>query len=518
MSHPMTATIPTAHVLAQHQQQQQSQVASTAASQVERPWKEYTDATTGTKYYSNGITSSWTKPPEMIQAETQHQSGNEPDDDSADPQTKRPKIDDKESFSVTFASKEDALQAFQKLLADRDVTPTQKWGEVVKLFDSAKNKNPKQVAVWDACENALTNGEQKQAFAEYQTKLAKDLRNKERQDRLRIKEGFLKLLSDTVAAAVKARGLNIRQLRLEDLESDMIKDDRYQAIPEDSTREEIFAEFMEEYGKREERRKQTDQREAQNSFLDFCKELYDKKLLHSDAPFATWEAFTRSLSDERKGDDARFKASWLPLIVEDGKTFLFQRFLDDMKVAEDEARIRAEEESRQAAIAQRDFFRNILVRLAQEGKVVPSSNFVDLEPILRKEESFEVLLKVDSSRPKELFEDFVNSWNETYRDDRIFLSQVVRKMAEETGMNIKEKATSYELFCSTLKEASSTEDSILKRVERIIENEFNPVPSSRLYFNELQQSSSGPRRRASQLTNQIADDSSEDEGEIAEDD
>jgi len=504
---------------------------------VERAWEEYTDASTGNKYYSNGVTSSWTKPEAMIETEKMLEQAKENTVAPADPRSKKRKLAE---AVVEFGSKEEALQAFKKMLADRDVAPAQKWSEIVKLFTASNgtmtnkesNAEAKSIAIWEACQNILTTGERKQALAEYQTKLAKDLRNKERQGRQRTKEGFLKLLADVVSSTtVSGRGGNgdggessngndISFLRYQDIEGMLQKDERYHAVPDDETREMLFLEYVEEYRKREERRKQNEHREAQNQFVDFLKELEKQNSLTCAAPYS-WNAFVDLLmgNDESVSSD---KDSLLTTISSsvlnnEEKDFIFKGFLDDMKQAEEEDRLRSQEERRQAVLAQREFFRETLVQAAQDGKILPSSSYSSVvDSVLSQENSFAKLQQHDRDRPKELFEEFVNDWNEMYRRDRLFLSDLVRKRVEKSNdqANFKDETTTFEAFCAVLLEEASDDDAA-ERVKQIID-ESSPVTSAQLYFNELKQSSVS-RRRTSQLALQNDVESSEDEGEIAED-
>ena len=523
-----------------------SAVTAPSGLAVERAWGEYTDPTTGNTYYSNGVTSQWTKPETMIQAERlseDNKDDSEGDNADLEPARKVRKTLGDSQRIPEFATEEEALDTFNKLLADRDVTPGQKWSEVVKLFTtgSGGGGSGESVAViWEGCQNALTTGERKQALAEYQTKLANDIRTKERQGRQRSKEAYLQLLSDvlpTVSSSNSNSGSassSSNYLCFQDVQGILHKDERFHAIDDDATREALFVEFWEEYRKREERRKHNEKRDEQHAFIDVLKVLADSGVLTcaSVVHNTTWDSFVASLDDSVRMKYSRYMVSSsqsdtstatpsVTSLENHEKDFLFGRFIDEMQHTEDENRRRSQEDRRQAEIDQREFFLETLVRLAEEGRILPSSNFSGVvDSVLGQENSFVHLQQQDRDRPRELFEEFVNDWNEVYRGDRLFLSDIVRRAYEKQGKSIVVRSgtksdESYEEFCQAiLNEASnSANNSTHQRALRIISG-HSPVSSARLYFNEMQQSRKSvqhqPQRGGADA------ESSEDEGEIAE--
>lgn len=488
---------------------------NSTAGAVERPWEEYTDPTTGNKYYSNGIVTQWTKPEAMKQTgSVPTPTSPEEEDETAEPPKKLQK-----ASHHKFKTKDEALEAFKTLLAQNDVTPAQKWIEVVKLLSGSKDSSA--VAIWESCQSALTPGARKQALAEYQTKVANELRTKERQGRQRAKEGYLKLLAEILPTVSNVHSTN-GFLQFRDVQGILRKDDRYHAVEDDATREALFAEFWEEYRKREERRKQSEMRDAQDAFLDFLKLLADRNVLTWDFN-GTWESFVSCLDPAYK--DSRFMASDTPansatdiILDSQERDFLFRRFVTDMQRAQEDEHRRTQEDARREESSQRELFRESLVRLAQEGKIIPSSSYNSVaDTILLEESSFVKLQQYDRDLPRELFEEFVTDWNELYRGDRLFLSDIVRRTYERLGRNIvvtsgtdgETKSTSYETFCQAMLDEAMLSPVMHKRVQRIID-EQSPISSARLYYNELQQRSSQQNRGSGDA------ESSEDEGEISE--
>ena len=230
-------------------------VTASATEQKQSTWAEYTDPTTGKKYYSDGVTTTWEKPPEM--------GGNanvesEEEEEAPKKSKKRKKVS--ETDVSEFRNSAEATAAFKGMLLAKGVQPTTKWNEVVKMCSSDSR--------WEACE-VLSLGERKQALAEYQTKRANELRTLERQERMRAKEAFIQLLTEKLPTIEEFSATNSD---FSDMRSFLSTDDRFYAVEKEETRESLFLDFCEEVRKREERKKRSKKREAKDEFLSFLKE------------------------------------------------------------------------------------------------------------------------------------------------------------------------------------------------------------------------------------------------------
>jgi pre-mRNA-processing factor 40 len=221
---------------------------------VKRLWQEYQDANTGKKYYSDGVTTKWEKPL-GFQSETEMPASEEPE-----PRKKKKKTEAVKE-TMLFNNGEEAVAAFKGLLLAKDISPTAKWNEAVKICSSDSR--------WEACEEALTVGERRQALAEYQTKRANELRNLERQERIRAKDAFGQLLTDLLPSVTT---FSAWSSRFTDLRTALSKDDRFYAVEDEATRANLFLDFCEEFRKRDERKKRNRKREAMEAFLSFLKE------------------------------------------------------------------------------------------------------------------------------------------------------------------------------------------------------------------------------------------------------
>jgi len=456
-------------------------------------WQTYTDPNTGKKYYSNGVTVTWTRPVEL--------GPDESTDNSAQESSKRSSVSETESTKkkrkkgekddeCLYANKAEAVAAFKGLLLAKDIAPTTKWTDVVRICA--------EDARWQACN---TIGERKQALAEYQTKRANELRDVKRQEKVRAKEAYQRLLTD-ILPTVKT--FSPGSSRFMDVRDFLSKDDRFYAVDDETTREELFYEFVEEMRKREERNKRSKKREAKDTYLSFLKLKEEEGKL----TFAsTWDSFVSSLGDDEKNDPRFIVSSHMP---ESDRQLYFSDYVIELQNAEDEKRRRIRDARRRAEKAQRDAFRDKLREFAKLGTVIPSTHWRSVEDKIASDPCYEPVLAQGRDIPMEIFNDFVDDWNEQYRRDRSTLlrlwesSKKEIKLDESTGVDFSKKLLDY----------SANSPDTYADVRRMSSNE--PLSSIMLFFNELK--ANGGVNRANSRSNLLRDeDSSEDEGEIKED-
>ena len=469
------------------------------SSSLKRPWQEHEDANTGKKYYSDGVQTTWEKPegfvsPETIVANTSFSSKR---DGHKGPSKKKKRSSNNESSSTddndikenTFANKKEATTAFKGFLLAKGISPTQKWNEVLKICESDSR--------WDSFQKGLSMGECRQALAEYQTKRTNEIRNEERRERVRAKEAFGQLLADILPSV---SGFSARTSRFADVRNSVSKDNRFFAVEDESTRESLFLDFCDDFKKREERNKRNKKREAQDSFVSFLQEREEGGTL---TYALTWESFLLSLSEEDKSD-SRLATS--QTISDADRQLYFADFVFDLQKAEDDKRRRIQDARRRAEKSHRDQYRDLIHRMASDGKIFPYTRWREIEETLAQEDSFKLVEVQDRGSPREIFEVFVDGWDETYRRERNFLSRLLRPPGQ-----ISDGAT-FDSFKKTLAQESAYSSEIQDETLRIVNRE-DPVSSARLLFNEL---AAHPINRGSRQGS-VNEDSSEDEGEIIED-
>jgi pre-mRNA-processing factor 40 len=459
-------------------------------------WNEFTDASTGKKYYSNGTTTTWEKPDDWKEESTQN-----PSTETVPEPPRKKKKATMRSNEATYGSKDESIAAFKGLLLAKEVSPAMKWNDVLKIC-SADSR-------WEACENVLSVGERKQALAEYQTKRTNELRDMERQEKVRAKEAFLRLLTDTLPAQP---GFSSWTSRFEDVRDALSKDDRFHAVATEGTRESLFLDYCEESKKRDERKKRSKRKETHDNLLEFFKKKQDEGLLSFAS---TWMSFYAALSESDRLDPRLVTSS---VMTDADRQLYFADYVIELQTVEDDKRSRIRVARRRAEQAQREAYEIALKELAHSGKVVPSCRWRDVEETISALPSYGPVHDQDREAPREIFEDFIAEWNEAYRWDRSILSRFVYP---ETGKPLVVTSdTSYDEFTGAILLSASIESpDVYSQVRRII-NRSEPVSSACVYLQELilQNSSmngGGSQRRAVSL-HRDNESSSEDEGEIIE--
>lgn len=455
-----------------------------------KQWQEYEDPSTGKKYYSDGVTTTWEKPAELlVQTETIQE-------EEVDPPPKKKK---KKTFVVetSYSSKDEAIAAFKGLLLAKGIAPSQKWNEVSKYCSTD--------ARWEPFGEILSVGERRQALAEYQTKRANELKNQERQEKIRSKEAFGQLLTEVLPTV---SGFSAWSSRFGDVRAALAKDDRFHAVTDEDTRESLYLEFCEELRKREERKKRNKKRDAQEAYSAFLNEKEEAGKL----TFAsTWESFLLSLSDEEK-DDPRFCTSHN--LTESDRQLYFADFVIELQAAEDDKRRRIRDARRRAEKAQREAYRDVLKRFARDGTIRPYTRWRNIEEFVMADPAFTPVLAQDREAPREMFEEFIDEWDDLYRQERAFLSRLLNppdkaEIAVNPGISLED-------FTKLLLKEADYASEIYADASRIINRE-EPVSSVRLYLEDLVSRANHSNLRPSNQRRSSQEDSSEDEGEILED-
>jgi len=231
-------------------------------------WREYTDKNTGKKYYSDGKTTCWEKPANFIPS-TEFQSPisqkrlSSSFHNSSEKAKKKKMESPKPKKEPSYANKEEAIAAFKGLLLAKGISPTMKWADVLRICSEDYR--------WSACK---TLGERKQALAEYQTKRANEEKEMRRQEIKRAKDAFQQLMTDMLPRL----GITPNS-RFGECRDKLAKDDRFFAVEDEETREELFYDFVEEMRKREERVNRTKKKAARDAFWSFMKDKEQNGLL-----------------------------------------------------------------------------------------------------------------------------------------------------------------------------------------------------------------------------------------------
>ena len=202
---------------------------------------------------------------------------------------------------------------------------------------------------------------------------------------------------------------------------------------------------------------------------------------------------------------------------ESDRELYFSDFVIELQAAEDEKRRRVRDAKHRAEVAQREVYTDLLESLAKNGTLLPSTKWRNAENLLSESPEFRLVVAQDRDTPRELFQDFIDDWNDVYRRDRIFLTRFVQP-SSGVGVNVTSETT-YDEFCKTLLDAAAHSSEQYGHLRLVLKSD-DPVSSARVYFNELVNRVNEVAITAMRRNNRrgsVRDDSSEDEGEIVED-
>lgn len=189
----------------------------------------------------------------------------------------------------------------------------------------------------------------------------------------------------------------------------------------------------------------------------------------------------------------------------------------EIQAVEEERRRRIRDARRRAEKAQKEAYTDALRKMASEGSLLPSSRWRNVEALINTHPSFTHVHAHERDSPREIFEDFIDEWNDVYRRDRSFLSNLSTSSPKALTVHANMR---YDEFSRSLLDQAAHSPDLYSETRGILNRE-DPISSARLYFNELvskardsqaqniKRSKSGSRRGT-------ANSSSEDEGEIRE--
>lgn len=214
--------------------------------------------------------------------------------------------------------------------------------------------------------------------------------------------------------------------------------------------------------------------------------------------------------DSGAKQDPRFVTS--SFMSDSDRQVYFADFVIELQAAEDDKRRRIRDARRRAEKAQREAFRDFLKRLAYKGTILPYTRWRNVEGVISGDESFRMVLAQDRESPRELFEEFTEEWDETYRRERAFLGRLVGPQSKK-GRLLK-PGTNFDEYTKVLLDEAAYSPEVYGDTRHII-NRQEPISSARLFYDELMVHVNENSRRLSHRHSMA--ESSEDEGEIIED-
>jgi len=225
-----------------------------------------------------------------------------------------------------YINKEEAKKEFVRLLRKTEMEPTSQWNEVLPQII----KNPAFRGVKDPVER-------KRLFEDYKQTLYKEVEEKEKDRRQRVRQAFMQMCRRHPEIKHYTRWKTARPI-LQD-ETD------FKAAKDEDERRELFEEFRVEALKEYEDKEYAERKRAMNEF---------RKILESLEldPYARWrptkEIFDRKIRDENRLEElSSMKEVDYLSVFEDYVKELEKKF-NDVQQAEKDAKYRAERKNRDA--------------------------------------------------------------------------------------------------------------------------------------------------------------------------
>ncbi|GMH50066.1 hypothetical protein TL16_g00684 [Triparma laevis f. inornata] len=233
-------------------------------------WTEFKDAV-GKTYYSNGVKSTYEHPSVFAAEEAAKGKKRRREDE-----IKQSVEEMKKEMEAKYKTKEEKVKAFKDMLEEMGVSSSVNFAAAQKMCEFE--------ARWYACK---TQGERKQAFAEYSTQSGKREQERAKREAREKKVNWLGMLKEH-------KELNGRS-SYADWQSRLSKDQRFNIL-EVNERERVFYEYVDELDKIAERAERLKLEQTQKDFTSYLETLpmIDRQ--------STWEGtlgFLMKIKDER---------------------------------------------------------------------------------------------------------------------------------------------------------------------------------------------------------------------------
>eukprot|EP00981_Chlorochromonas_danica_P001225 scaffold268_cov210-Ochromonas_danica.AAC.20 len=391
------------------------------------PWKEY--VTDGKVYYSDGKESRWTMPEEYrlwkekVDAIEKKKSGNMSSFTGLAPSRggKRGIEAVEESTVKTntpiYATAEEAMEAFHALLLAKGISVTAKMKEVQDLC----SKDPR----WEALK---TQGEKRQALAEYQTKKLKLEKEQQKAKARKHRDAFLLMLAENTVIDVRTDWKTALEV---------LKDDyRFKNIEDPREREDLFKDFIQELQKKE----REDANRARSKAIEILerelRQLQEQGLIDRKS---TW-------IDRRDGLLALLSQSEFKVLNEVDVRRAFQSLVDTLIEDHRKGEKIRKERFQEGVRHHGQELRKLFDTLIKDGVITLQCRFRDdvLQSALKQSEPFQGLLNtfkdyygdVDKmpheAEARDVFDAFLNDLHDVLHEDK----RLVKKLLQEHNMRI----------------------------------------------------------------------------------
>ncbi|XP_021866042.1 pre-mRNA-processing protein 40A [Spinacia oleracea] len=297
-----------------------------------------------------------------------------------------------EPETLTYASKQEAKDAFKALLESANVESDWTWEQAMRLII-----NDKRYAALRSL------GERKQAFNEYLTQKRKHEAEERRVKHRKAREDFRKMLEECSELTSTTRWSKVLHL--------VGNDERFKAIERGRDREDMFEEYVVELEKKEYTKQEE---ERQLNIMEYRKFLESCDFIKANSQW-------RKVKDRLEGD---LRCSQLDTM---DQLKIFQEYVGDLEKEEEEQKRKQKEEIRKSERKNRDEFRKLMEGHVSDGTLSAKALWREYHSKVKDSLVYVAVSSNNSgSTPKELFEDVLEELKKQYEEDRIRIKDAVK--------------------------------------------------------------------------------------------
>lgn len=294
--------------------------------------------------------------------------------------------------SLTYASKQEAKDAFKSLLESASIGSDWTWDQAMRVIINDKRYGALR-----------TLGERKQAFNEFLGQKKKQEAEERRNKQKKAREEYKKMLEECLELTSSTRWSKAVTI-FED-------DERYKAVEREKDRKELFENYVDEL-RQKERVKAQEQRKRNimeyRQFLESC-------------DFIKANSQWRKVQDHVETDERCFRLEKIDRLE------IFQEHIRDLEKEEEEQRKIQKEELRKAERKNRDEFRKLMEGHVAAATLTAKTHWRDYCMMVKDSPQFvAVASNTSGSTPKDLFEDVAEELQKQYQDDKVRVKDAVK--------------------------------------------------------------------------------------------
>ncbi|XP_033098014.1 pre-mRNA-processing factor 40 homolog A-like [Anneissia japonica] len=320
-----------------------------------------------------------------------------------------------ESQEVVYPSKEEAKNAFKKLLKDKEVPSNASWESAMKLI------------INDPRYRALSKlSEKKQVFNDYKTQRAKEEKEEQRVRAKKAKEDLQKFLENhpKVTSTVRYR-------KAETLFED---EETWKVVPE-RDRKELYEDVIFYLARKEKEENKTLRKRNIESLHNILNNMPNITYR------TTWSECQQYLMD----NPAFAEDDELQHMDKEDALIIFEEHIRQMEKEEEEEREREKMLQRRQHRKYREAFLVLLDELHEKGQINSMSSWMNLYPIISADKRFHNMLGNPGSTPLDLFKFAVEDLKARFSDERRIIKDILR----DKNM-VVEMDTSFESFATAV--------------------------------------------------------------------